>query len=687
MEVTRWIGWVVCALVVTGCTTPQPSTADREDAPPIRSASPEVQAEFDAALEDLEAGRYTEAEEAFRVLQSSHQGDEVATLAELYIGRAQLGDLEALFEESRELSGDAEGLLGGLVSSRWVDDRIRFGAAVYLAVGRAGAGNVERALATLGEYPGPSLSPVVLEKDRQWVWPLVAEGLMENGRPADAVRAWAKYYDELVATAEAEEELPDALETTAEEVPAQERFAVARAFTAGDDLSLDQARQLMTEEFSLSRAVGGWSLLRHLVGEPQDDESREVLQELFNEVAPDLLAVDATSRAAELSTALASVAGPERILIGALLPLTGSDRSVGRRALAGMLVAQRSFHVAGDPRITLVIEDSHGDAAGGYERLVELGVLAVVGPLQPGQARELIEPARQRGVPVIAMTAEAVRGADEEEAEVPSPVYRNFLNAVAEAQAAATLAFHALEDRRAAVVFPDMGYGQTMAYAFAEEFRRQGGEVVAEVPYDRSSSDFSDVARQVARSRPDVIFLPDTGSKVAEVTAFFAQENIWGLAPDRRPPSRSQRIHVHYLGTSLWQDPMLLHQASSYVNGALIPAWYSPVFGESETRQFAGIYEAIYDRRADHFEIFAHDTILHLRSLLLERGVSGSGLVEALEAEEWTHGAAGRFRYRADGEPQRYLRFLRVQGGEWAVYDHRVRTPLDVDEAGALEGP
>lgn len=377
---------------------------------------------------------------------------------------------------------------------------------------------------------------------------------------------------------------------------------------------------------------------------------------------------------------VASLAGPERVVLGALLPLTGPNRAVGRRALAGMLVAQRSFHVASEPSVTLIIEDSHGDVVGGYERLVQAGALAVVGPLQTSQARELVGPSGERGVPVLALTAESVG-----DMEDGGAVFRNFLSAHAEAQAAARVAFEQIGDRRAAVVFPDMGYGQTMAQAFAAEFRSLGGEIVAEIAYDRQSSDYVDVARRVARARPETIFLPDTGGKVAELTAFFAQENVWGLAPDQRPPARSNRIHVHYLGTSLWQDPMLLRQAASYVEGAVIPAWFSTVFTEAESRRFAGVYEAIYERRAEHFEIFAHDSVLHLRELLLDRGVSGTqGVREALSGGAWIDGAAGTYRFRSDGEPQRNLRFLRVRGGEWVVYGHAVETPLS--ELAPVEG-
>ncbi len=706
--------WVVVILVaLMACSSsPTPTSGKAESAPPIESESPEVQQAFEEAVQLLRDGQWERAREGFRLLQAQFSEDETAALAELYIARTHLGDLDTQFEatpteQGTSIDPEAFALLEPLAISDGVDDRIRFAAQSYLSTAHALGGESKQAVQILESYPGPSLSPALLEDDRRWIWPLVAEGLAASGRAGDSVAAWGSLHsllrEELQVTGE---QLGDTDSAGSPEwfadvdLPPKADLAVARAFEAEDQLGDDDLRRFLSNEHSLARAVGAWTLIRRELDEPLEQEDVETLQALFNDVSPDFLAVGAADRLSELSVALRAVSGPERLVIGALLPLSGPNRSVGYRALAGMLIAQRAFHAAGEPTITLVIEDSFGAVSDAYRRLVEEGVLAIVGPLHTEQARELIDPAAEYGVPVLALAADRITPIEvdvdddlEETVEVSTstandevstaesspvaPVFRNFVDSVAEARAAARISFEALGDRRAAVVYPDMGYGRTLAQAFVEEFRHQGGEVVIEANYDRQASDFVALARRVARSNPDAIFLPDTGSKVAEITAFFAQEQVWGLQPGASPPDEN-RIYVHYLGTSLWQDPLVLHQAASYVDGAVVPAWYSPHFEDAETRQFTGGFEAIYDTGADHFVAFAYDSVARLRTYLLERGLpDATAISDALRQPQWELGITGRNYFGEDGEPHRELRYLTVVDGAWEVYDKTVITPLD----------
>ena len=694
---------VAMAVAALGCSSTPTPKGDSETAPPIESESREVRERFENALQLLEQGLWDEALEEFRLVQALHTGDVTAALAELYVARALMADLDAHFRGDQEQEGmvvpqQVYQTLQGLTESEVVDSRIRSAAQGYLATAYAAVGDTERSLTAMEGYPGPSISPVVLRDDKIWIWPLIAEGLSHHERHGDAVVAWGSYYEEILDYAEAQEQLQQLdggqlLEEAG--LAPQANLAVSRAFGLEPAVNGDLAR-LLNSDLPLVRAVGAWTHIRQQLADNPTPEDVEVLQQLFNEVSGQFLLVGAAERASELAVSLAALGGPERLVIGALVPLSGPNRAVGYRALAGMLIAQRAFHAAGEPALTLIIEDSHRGVVEGYERLVQQGALAVVGPLQTGEARALVDAATRDQVPLLTLSADRVVPLEEmgEAPESTAPIFRNFVDAVAEARAAAYLSFERFGDRRAAVVYPEMGYGRVLSKAFVEEFRRLGGEIVAEVDYDRNQTDFVAEARRVARAGPDAIFLPDTGAKVAEISAFFAQEDIWGISPSKTRSS-SNRQFVHYLGTSLWQDPILLHQAASYVEGATVPAWYSPVFDDRDSEQFTRAVEAIYSRGADQFMAFSYDSVLRLRTHLLERGISdSSALVEALKRPQWEPGATGRHQFQSDGEPRRELRYLEVQDGEWRVSDATVMTPLQgrpeapsEQEIEALEDP
>ncbi|WP_158542320.1 penicillin-binding protein activator [Lujinxingia litoralis] len=699
----------MCALVLLGatsCSTTRSSTTVLEQEAPIVAESPRVQAHFDEAVTLLREGHYQEAAERFRLLQAEHADDRIAQMAELYIARSLLGDVEARFQameagQWQAVPAEVQALLAPLAKAPRVDDRVRYGASAYLALSYALNAQPDEALAELAGYPGASMSPAILEQDRLWIWPLIAEGLQGAERRVEAMEAWARTFDTTglpvragahdgataPSTITGREGLSDEGATRApsgEERPlefgdggslsATQVMAVSRAFDAADGLSERQAADLLNSESGFLRALGTWAYVRREATQRLDEREQEALLELFNENAPYFLSMGVADRAAELSMTIASLSGARRLAIGALLPLSGPNRAVGYRALAGMFMAQQAFHVAGEPTVTLIIEDSAAEPVAALERLLSHEVLAVVGPLDGRVVAQLREPVTEAGVPMIALVPEAVDSGDAGQSTL---LFRNFLSATAEAQAMATIAYEQLHDRRAAVAYPDMGYGRVMARAFAEEFRARGGQVVAEVSYDRSSSNFVDTARAVARHNPDALFIPDSGSKIAQISAFMAQENIWGHAPEKRPAARAQRTYVHYLGTSLWQDPIVTQQAASYVEGALIPAWYSGSFDDAQTRQFSAGFEAVYGRQADSFEAFAYDSVQRLRELMVERGAGRvETLTRALRGEDWARGATGRFRFDERGEPVRELRVLEINSGQWGVYERSIMTPL-----------
>ncbi len=684
------------AVLLVGCSTPSPN-GQPEQAPPIQAADEDVQQEFDRAFQYLDRHNWEMTLDELRLLQSEHAGEEVADVAELYIARALLADMGNRFESMHQDEQQDHGvddevfrLLEPLAESQSVDDRIRCAAMAYLSVAYALAGQPDEAVAVLRDYPSASMSPKVLEDDRRWVWPLLGEGLLDAGRYAESVVARGEEH-RLLAEEEKLDDIVEAVDEGSDPVARQLQLGLNRAFAVSDELSDDSIRDFLSSDLALVRAVGGWTMIRRgLDGAepPLDDSTLEALQAVLNDIAPDLVNVGAADRVSELSVALAAMMEPERLVIGAAIPLTGPNRAVGHRALAGMLVAQLAFHAAGEPSVTLAIEDTAGDPVGAYERLVDAGAAAVIGPLSADDARQLIDPSSELGVPVLSLAAdrlipleqlEAIEASDppEDGDEMTPPVFRNFVDAIGEARAAARMSFEQFGDRRAAVVYPDMGYGQALQRAFAEEFRTLGGEVVLEIEYERDVSDYVDLASAVAAAEPEAIFMPDTGSKVAEISAFFAQEQIWGVKPDNPRPDDG-RTHVHYLGTSLWHAPIVIDQADNYLRGALVPAWYSEHFEDAQTRQFVQSFEAIYESTPDPFVAFAYDSVNTVRTLMLDRGAAQPDEIAAsLRGEDWQLGATGRHRFGTDGEPHRELRFLTVDDGAWTPFEETLFTPLD----------
>lgn len=722
MRAMRLVALCVAVLVATSSMlachkSHRRDGADLSEKPPIEAKSEGAQKQFDEAKALLVDGEYDRAAERFRLLQADFADDPIAHVAELYAARATLGDLSpGRFEADVRAPAGVQAAtrrLAALANDKGIDDRVSFSARAYLAVGHALAGDHDAVDAALESYPGPSLSSVVLPADRPVALLLIGEAMRRDNRSAAAVQAYATLY-EIHREHRPDDDVAGDMPVDRDEVGASSDSLDARdlaQLTAWADLARSQAfemsdrsleeadlQEFVTAKSAFLRAVAGWGLLRASLAEGIDsEEGRAAVEDLFNRISPDMVEIGAGQRAAELSTQLAAAGGPRRLALGVVLPLSGNASGVGAKVMAGALTAIRAFDAADEPSVTLVFQDSAQPAADVMATFASQGVAAVVGPLDRKRAVSYAAEAEKSGMLLMAMTAQSARelmqqadpktgdssetsdaGAD---AQTPKPfVFRNFVDPRAEARAAARLAFEDAGDRRAAIIFPGIGYGRTMAEEFRSEFLDHGGQIVAEIEYDRSSSDFASVARRLAASDADAVFIPDSASKVAELTAFFANANVWGYPIDEDPPARSKRQHVHYLGTSLWQDPILIRQARSYIEGAAVPSWFSPTFESGRVSRFVKRFDAIYGRTPENFEAFAYDSVSWFVTLLLERGMSRpEALRDALLSTAQFEGVTGTAKFAPDGEAVRELRFVTptAEGFEALPFTARTETVSD----------
>jgi ABC-type branched-subunit amino acid transport system substrate-binding protein len=707
-------------LAVVNCSAgPKPKPDETPEAErPIEPESKVEREKFDEAKAALEAGEYDRAKEAFRLIQARRDSGEVAQLAELYGARAELGALDAQSaDENQSPTSQQRALqmLGSLAADEDVDGRVRRAARVYRAYVQFAGGDREEAGVTLADHPDGRLGSAVLVEDRMKLWPVLVEGLAGADRSVDAVRAAARMFEEVRerrAEQKRDGEVVSAPDTSGEEsaeksegaddprIPAERaeslaEFARSRGFSAAGDIPGDQLEAHLDDDLGFVRAVVGWTYLdRELdAGEIASDRRRK-LDKRFAEVGADLNAIGAPNRASELSIKLATVGGGKRLVIGALLPMSGNNKSVGKRALDGMLLAVRAFRHAGPSRVTLVFQNSNDDPSKVLERLQDLGAAAIVGPLDPDRSDAFADEAEKREIPMVALTArrpesagktgsdglsgsetktdagvdrqagsggpDAGDGDTAEGDDMPPFVVRNFMDPITEARAVANLAFHEFGDRRAAIVRPNIGYGEKTASAFEKEFRALGGQIAKTLIYERTGSDYSGVADRLAGTDAEVVFIPDSASKVAELSAFLADRDIWGESPSEEAGGGA-RQYVHYLGTSLWHQPILQRQAATYVEGAVIPTWYAPEFGDNPTRRFSQRFEAVFGRQAGNIEAFAYDNVRWIRRLMVEHGVqTPRSLQTSLLGATPFDGATGRGQFQADGTLRRTVRFVRV---------------------------
>ena len=693
----------LCAVLLVAAaackTGPQPHP-DRTTAPdqrPIEPSAKDVSDEFERGKEAIRAGDWDRARELFRLVQTEG-GDSAATdLAELYIARCDLRELKVQAggagSGTRRPGGDVSSRLRQIGYDQTVDSRVRRAARLYAAAADARQGKGDEAYRGFDDYPDGFLGSAVLKRDRDVLWPILVEGLWRAGRPVAALEAAARLYDQA-----------ESLDGT----KGLRRFARTRGFEAAGALPTRRLEAALEDAGPFVKATMGWSyLFDRLQSGDLGESDRKEIDRYYTEVTAALAEIGAGKRVSELSIRRATAGGAERLTIGAILPLSGQNEEVGHRVMRGMLLAMDAFEARVAPRVTLLFADSAKAAEDVVDRMLDQGASILVGPLDSQRADAFAEIAQTNEVPLMALTSRhplaktepgSVRDQERVSGGSTNPtarrsegvwVFQNFMDPGAETRGVVDVAFEKLGDRRFAIAYPNIGYGAYLKDVYHRRVRQLGGTVVKSVEYKRDSSDYTRVAKQIAAAEPDAIFIPDTADKVAEVTAFLADQNVWGSGENR--PDDSRRTYVHYLGTTLWHEPSLLRQARDYVDRPVVPAWYADAFQDQPTASFGRRYNATYGEPPENIEAFGFDAIQWIRTLMLDRGIARSAaLRDALLGSESFRGATGVARFDDKGRLLRTLRFVTVgetdgtQGFEALPY--RV-VPGDVADADDASSP
>ncbi len=657
-------------LTFTACKKQTRRTTSLTTTPAVKADSVEAQASFDEAFESLKQGKYKESQQAFKLVQSTHEGDSIAPVAELYAVRAELGKL--VVQDNALLSPDASTeqvralvtRLESLAQERRVDERVRWSARLYEAMLWTILGEQTRAMDVLEKYPSASINALVLERDRPMAWLLLLSSMQKTFREEEAFVAAAMLF-------QSTRSLEDSALGDVQQWPEYARqVGLGLALNEVDESSLQM--QFLTSDNAFLQGLAGWALI---VRQKDKDADPAALQNIYAQSSPALLDIGAVQQVTELNSYLSTISTEERIIVGALVPMSGESKGVGARVLRGMLLAQQAYNGdSNSAQLTLLFRDASAPAEDNMRWFEEHNALAVVGPINKESAAvysALAEKSKIVLLPLVPASTEK----KQEPATSDAWSFSYFLDIQAEARAVARTSYQRYGDRSAAIIWPDVGYGQVMASAFRDEFTSLGGTIVAEVEYPRQDTEFARTAAKVSKAKPDAIFIADTGQKVSQVVSFLAKANVWGVS-GKSALNRKSRLQTHYLGTSLWQDPFLLQQATSYIQGATIPVWYSSVSKDEESREFRARYEKIYrSGEPSIYEAFAYDAVSLLEEIVVKRGAQDRDAVrEQFLVGQW-EGVTGRVIFKKNGESQHELRFITVDDGEFVGLELEQKTP------------
>lgn len=390
--------------------------------------------------------------------------------------------------------------------------------------------------------------------------------------------------------------------------------------------------------------------------------ARRLLDEVLNATIPFCRHAEAL----QLRDTLAGEVWLRRV-IGVVLPLQDQFASFGEAVQRGINMALAERPPQSRP-LTFLVRDVSSDPEENRRAVEKLAnedrVMAIIGPLTGGAASAAGAEAERLQIPLLALAQK------EGVPEIGDFVFRSALTSRQQVEALVRYAIAEEGNRRFAILAPDNRLGQEFADLFSQSVLRQGGTLVAREGYSDSDNDFRPPIKRLKgedpaipdrraqqSSRPvrrhqlpfDVLFIPDVGERVAEISSYLA---YYGFGA------------VQLLGTSAWNTPELLERSARYVDDAVFTVGFYPGSDQPRVRDFVTRYEELYGGEPSILEAEGYD-LARLLIGLLESGEirSRSQLRQALARVQDNYGVTGDLAFDPLGDAIRKPILLRVKNG------------------------
>jgi len=213
------------------------------------------------------------------------------------------------------------------------------------------------------------------------------------------------------------------------------------------------------------------------------------------------------------------------IRIGHVAPLSGGTAHLGKDNENGARLAADEINAAGGVkvggktyRVEILGEDDKADPKEGTlaaQKLIDAGVVAVVGHLNSGSSIPASRIYSEAGVAQISPSSTAIRYTQ----QGFKTTFRVVANDEQQGSAMARYAMDGFKAKTAAVVDDRTAYGQGLADVVERTLKENGVKVVARDYTDNQASDFNAILTKIRATKPDVIVyggMDDTAGPMAK---------------------------------------------------------------------------------------------------------------------------------------------------------------------------
>lgn len=346
--------------------------------------------------------------------------------------------------------------------------------------------------------------------------------------------------------------------------------------------------------------------------------------------------------------------GTQVVRIGSVAPLTGPQAHIGKDNDNGARLAVEEINAQGltlggkKLRLELLSEDDQADpktATIVAQKLVDAGVVAVVGHLNSGTTIPASKYYHDAGIPQISPSATAIAYT----AQGYKNAYRVMANDEQQGRVLGQYAVQKLGAKKIAIIDDRTAYGQGLADEFERAARAAGAEIVTREYTNDRATDFT----AIKGKNPDLIF-------------------FGGMDPQAGPMAQQMKrlgLAARFLGGDGMQNANFLKLAGEGAEGAIASSPGLPLDAMPGGPTFKQKFEAKYGQ-IQIYAPYAYDAVMVLVDAMRRADSHEPAKVLAELPKTDYQGVTGQIRFDAKGDIQGgAVTLYQVANGAWKVLE------------------
>ncbi len=346
------------------------------------------------------------------------------------------------------------------------------------------------------------------------------------------------------------------------------------------------------------------------------------------------------------------------IKIGSVAPLTGPQAHLGKDNENGARLAieelnAKGLNLGGKPvKLELIGEDDQADPKTGTvvaQKLVDTGVVGVVGHLNSGTSIPASKLYADAGIPQVSPSATAIAYT----AQGYKTAFRVMTNDEQQGKVLGQFAVKAMGAKKIAVIDDRSAYGQGLADEFEKAVKAAGGEIVAREFTNDHATDFTAILTSIKGKGPDVLF-------------------FGGMDPQGGPMAQQMKrlgLNAKLLGGDGIQNVNFLKLAGADAEGTVASLPGLPLDAMPGGAEFKRKFEAKYGP-IQVYAPYAYDAAYVLVDAMRRANTADPAKVVAELPKTDLQGVTGHIRFDKKGDiTGGSVTLYQVKNGAWAVLE------------------